>query len=134
MQRNNFLHIYCLVRLWSSLVLLMDEFYYILQSVFPKSSHNELITFTILKVIQKSSEGSIHSFILLHLKKLLRFLVMKCLYFSDKTMRLILVGLTLGLSALLTSAQQPARIGPDGKPLLNRPILEECKKSKNIVK
>jgi hypothetical protein len=51
----------------------------------------------------------------------------------SKTMRLFLVGLTLGLSALLTSAQQPARIGPDGKPLLNRPILEECKKSKLVL-
>ena len=47
-------------------------------------------------------------------------------------MRLLIVGLTLGLSALLTTAQQPARIGPDGKPLLNRPILEECKKSKDF--
>ena len=27
-------------------------------------------------------------------------------------------------------AQKPARIGPDGKPLLNRPDLELCKKSK----
>jgi hypothetical protein len=43
-------------------------------------------------------------------------------------MRLLIVGLTIGLSALLTTAQQPARIGPDGKPLLNRPIVEECKK------
>jgi len=25
-------------------------------------------------------------------------------------------------------AQRPARIGPDGKPLLNRPVLDECKK------
>ena len=49
---------------------------------------------------------------------------------SDKTMRLLIVGLTLGLGAILATAQQPARIGPDGKPLLNRPILEECKKSK----
>jgi len=30
--------------------------------------------------------------------------------------------------ALVVIAQRPARIGPDGKPLLNRPVLEECKK------
>jgi len=30
--------------------------------------------------------------------------------------------------ALVVSAQRPARIGPDGKPLLNRPVVEECKK------
>ncbi len=48
-------------------------------------------------------------------------------------MRLLLVGLTLGLGAILATAQQPARIGPDGKPLLNRPILEECKKSENTL-
>lgn len=30
--------------------------------------------------------------------------------------------------ALAVMGQKPARIGPDGKPLLNRPILEECKK------
>eukprot|EP00096_Caligus_rogercresseyi_P009061 TRINITY_DN300_c0_g1_i1.p1 TRINITY_DN300_c0_g1~~TRINITY_DN300_c0_g1_i1.p1 ORF type:complete len:339 (-),score=87.57 TRINITY_DN300_c0_g1_i1:182-1198(-) len=34
----------------------------------------------------------------------------------------------LTLLATLAMAQKPARIGPDGKPLLNRPILEECKK------
>jgi len=44
------------------------------------------------------------------------------------------VGLTLGLGAILATAQQPARIGPDGKPLLNRPILEECKKSEKNYK
>ena len=62
------------------------------------------------------------------------FAVTVKLHFSDQTMRLFLVGLTLGLTAILTSAQQPARIGPDGKPLLNRPILEECKKSKTSLK
>jgi len=30
--------------------------------------------------------------------------------------------------ALVVSGQRPARIGDDGKPLLNRPVLEECKK------
>ena len=30
-------------------------------------------------------------------------------------------------------AQKPARIGPDGKPLLNRPDLELCKKSKYLL-
>ena len=32
--------------------------------------------------------------------------------------------------ALVVSGQRPARIGDDGKPLLNRPVLEECKKRK----
>jgi len=49
-------------------------------------------------------------------------------------MRLLFVGLTLGLGAILATAQQPARLGPDGKPLLNRPILEECKKSEKNYK
>ena len=35
---------------------------------------------------------------------------------------LAVVGLSLG--------QKQARIGPDGKPLLNRPDLAECMKSK----
>jgi len=43
-------------------------------------------------------------------------------------MKVLLLSLTISLGALLAYAQQPARIGPDGKPLLNRPILEECKK------
>lgn len=34
--------------------------------------------------------------------------------------------LAFAVSAVL--AQRPARIGPDGKPLLNRPVLEECQK------
>jgi len=49
-------------------------------------------------------------------------------------MKVLLLSLTIGLGALLAHAQQPARIGPDGKPLLNRPILEECKKSEFFLK
>lgn len=33
-------------------------------------------------------------------------------------------------AASVVLGQRPARIGPDGKPLLNRPVLEECQKSK----
>ena len=29
--------------------------------------------------------------------------------------------------------QKAARIGPDGKPLLNRPVLEECQKSEFVL-
>ncbi|XP_040579033.1 uncharacterized protein [Lepeophtheirus salmonis] len=36
--------------------------------------------------------------------------------------------LLFALICTIAYAQKPARIGPDGKPLLNRPILEECKK------
>ena len=36
----------------------------------------------------------------------------------------------LACCVLAAIAQKPARIGPDGKPLLNRPDLELCKKSK----
>lgn len=51
-------------------------------------------------------------------------------YSPSSTMRLLSTGLIvlLGVSAVL--AQKPARIGDDGKPLLNRPITEECKKRK----
>ena len=40
-------------------------------------------------------------------------------------MRFLLLSLFCFGSAL---AQRPARIGPDGKPLLNRPVMEECEK------
>ncbi len=30
-------------------------------------------------------------------------------------------------------AQKPARIGPDGKPLLNRPDLSECQKRRHCI-
>ena len=43
-------------------------------------------------------------------------------------MRMQLSLLAFAVSAVL--AQRPARIGPDGKPLLNRPVLEECQKRK----
>ena len=33
-------------------------------------------------------------------------------------------------AASVVLGQRPARIGPDGKPLLNRPVMEECQKSK----
>jgi len=33
-----------------------------------------------------------------------------------------------------TAAQRPARIGPDGKPLLNRPVVDECTKRKSHMK
>merc|ERR1712001_654464 len=45
---------------------------------------------------------------------------------SLRKMRILCLALVL--SASLVLAQRPARIGPDGKPLLNRPVLEECKK------
>jgi hypothetical protein len=32
--------------------------------------------------------------------------------------------------ASIALAQRPARIGPDGKPLLNRPVVDECEKRK----
>ena len=35
-------------------------------------------------------------------------------------------------AASLVLGQRPARIGPDGKPLLNRPVLEECQKRKRV--
>ena len=34
------------------------------------------------------------------------------------------VGLTLGLAVVL--AQEKPRLGSDGRPLLNKPILEKC--------
>ncbi len=45
-------------------------------------------------------------------------------------MRLLLLLLCASSSSL---AQKPARIGPDGKPLLNRPELGECQKSKRAT-
>jgi len=42
-------------------------------------------------------------------------------------MRILCMALA-AFSATLVLAQRPARIGPDGKPLLNRPVLEECQK------
>jgi hypothetical protein len=48
------------------------------------------------------------------------------------TMR-ILLSVAVALSAASSVlSQKPARIGPDGKPLLNRPIMEECQKSKAV--
>ena len=43
---------------------------------------------------------------------------------------------SLTLVALLGGvlAQKPARIGPDGKPLLNRPDIDECMKRKTHMK
>ena len=49
------------------------------------------------------------------------------LYLQLKMSRIIVV---LACCVLAAIAQKPARIGPDGKPLLNRPDLELCKKSK----
>ena len=40
-------------------------------------------------------------------------------------------GLTLLALLGVCLGQKPARIGPDGKPLLNRPDLAECMKSKS---
>ena len=42
-------------------------------------------------------------------------------------------GLTLLALFGVCLGQKPARIGPDGKPLLNRPDLAECMKSKSGV-
>lgn len=39
-------------------------------------------------------------------------------------------GLALWCVVGLSLGQKQARIGPDGKPLLNRPDLAECMKSK----
>lgn len=49
-------------------------------------------------------------------------------------MKLLLTFLLLCIIAEVVLSQQPARIGPDGKPLLNRPIVEECKKRKSHLK
>merc|ERR1739847_51479 len=46
--------------------------------------------------------------------------------FADKMRMLVSVALALSVSVVL--GQRPARIGPDGKPLLNRPVVEECQK------
>ena len=41
----------------------------------------------------------------------------------------MLVSVAFALSAVsVVLGQRPARIGPDGKPLLNRPVVEECQK------
>ena len=42
-------------------------------------------------------------------------------------------GLTLLALFGVCLGQKPARIGPDGKPLLNRPDLAECMKSKCLI-
>jgi len=41
---------------------------------------------------------------------------------------------TLTFLAATVLSQKPARIGPDGKPLLNRPILKECMERKTHMK
>jgi len=42
--------------------------------------------------------------------------------------------LSLAILASSVISQKPARIGPDGKPLLNRPILKECMERKTHMK
>ena len=44
-------------------------------------------------------------------------------------MRLLLSAALAVSAASVVLGQRPARIGPDGKPLLNRPVMEECQKS-----
>ena len=48
------------------------------------------------------------------------------IFLNNKMRMLVSVALALSVSVVL--GQRPARIGPDGKPLLNRPVLEECQK------
>jgi len=43
-------------------------------------------------------------------------------------MRLLLSAALAVSAASVVLGQRPARIGPDGKPLLNRPVMEECQK------
>merc|ERR1739844_286732 len=43
-------------------------------------------------------------------------------------MRLLLSAALAVSAATVVLGQRPARIGPDGKPLLNRPVMEECQK------
>merc|ERR1712076_350065 len=50
-------------------------------------------------------------------------------YYLKKDKMRMLVSVALALSAVtVVLGQRPARIGPDGKPLLNRPVVEECQK------
>merc|ERR1712223_1393289 len=51
------------------------------------------------------------------------------LFYIKKDKMRMLVSVALALSAVsVVLGQRPARIGPDGKPLLNRPVVEECQK------
>jgi len=47
---------------------------------------------------------------------------------SDHIMNCRLLVIIVVLTVVAVNAQKAARIGPDGKPLLNRPDLEECEK------
>ena len=50
-------------------------------------------------------------------------------YYLKKDKMRMLVSVALAVSAVtVVLGQRPARIGPDGKPLLNRPVVEECQK------
>ena len=49
---------------------------------------------------------------------------------SDHIMNCRLLVIIVVLTVVAVNAQKAARIGPDGKPLLNRPDLEECEKRK----
>ena len=52
---------------------------------------------------------------------------------SDHIMNSWLLVIFALLTIVAVNAQKAARIGPDGKPLLNRPDLAECEKRKNSV-
>ena len=45
--------------------------------------------------------------------------------------KLLVIFAALTIAAV--NAQKAARIGPDGKPLLNRPDVAECEKSKRFI-
>ena len=62
-------------------------------------------------------------------------------FLSEKTPKILLnfrmrtvwsIALALSAASVAVMGQRPARIGADGKPLLNRPVLEECQKSKFV--
>ena len=57
------------------------------------------------------------------MQKLLMF------FFLFFRMRLLLSAALAVSAASVVLGQRPARIGPDGKPLLNRPVMVECQKS-----
>jgi len=49
-------------------------------------------------------------------------------YITIKMRTVWSIALALSAASVAVMGQRPARIGADGKPLLNRPVLEECQK------
>ena len=52
---------------------------------------------------------------------------------SDHKMNSRLLVILVALTIVAVNAQKAARIGPDGKPLLNRPDVAECEKRKRSI-